>query len=74
MPAVLNASNEIAVQSFLKGEIGFLDIPGVIRKTMDQHAREEIASLEDVLRADKWARDCAVEVSSFSKSIGFTGL
>jgi len=61
MPAVLNASNEIAVQSFLKEEIAFLDIPKVIRETMDQHSREEIGSLEDVLRADQWARDNAVE-------------
>ena len=37
MPAVLNAANEVAVEAFLSGRIGFTHIPAVIAKTMDQH-------------------------------------
>ena len=59
MPAVLNASNEIAVQAFLKEDIGFLDISRLIRKTMDHHKVQEINTLEDVLGADEWAREKA---------------
>ncbi len=62
MPAVLNAANEIAVQAFLKEEIAFTDIPGVILKTMDGHRSSAANILEDVLEADTWARDKAEEI------------
>ena len=32
MPAVLNAANEVAVEAFLEGRIGFMDIPALIRQ------------------------------------------
>ncbi len=35
-PVVLNASNEVAVASFLSGRIGFMDIPGVIEETLSE--------------------------------------
>lgn len=62
MPTALNASNEIAVQSFLKREISFLDIPRVIRATMNSHNTLKVNKLDDVLRADKWARQRAKEI------------
>ncbi len=37
MPAVLNSANEVAVDAFLSGAIGFMDIPRIIKKTMDGH-------------------------------------
>ena len=59
MPAVLNGANEIAVESFLKGNIGFLDIPDLIEKTMASHENHPIDSIETVMEVDKWARDTA---------------
>ena len=59
MPAVLNGANEIAVESFLKGNIGFLDIPDLIEKTMASHENHPIDSIETVMEVDKWARDMA---------------
>ena len=59
MPAVLNGANEIAVMSFLKGSIGFLDIPELIEKTMASHKHHPIDSIETVMAVDRWARDTA---------------
>ncbi|MFQ6673070.1 MAG: 1-deoxy-D-xylulose-5-phosphate reductoisomerase [Candidatus Tectimicrobiota bacterium] len=56
MPAVLNAANEVAVQAFLEGAIGFLDIPRLIRAAMDRHEPQAVTRLEVVLEADRWAR------------------
>jgi 1-deoxy-D-xylulose-5-phosphate reductoisomerase len=66
MPAVLNAANEIAVYAFLDREIGFNDIPAVIRKTVKSHESKSYPSLDDVLAADRWARDIA---DSYMKEI-----
>ena len=57
MPAVLNASNEVAVQAFLDEEISFKDISETIRMALNNHKPHTIDSLEDVLRADRWARE-----------------
>ncbi len=56
MPAVLNAANEIAVQAFLDGRIGFMGIPSVIGRVMELHRPGEPAGVGDVIRADRWAR------------------
>lgn len=56
-PTVMNAANEIAVAKFLNDEIGFLDIPLIIRKTLDAHEFKENINLDDVLKYDKWARE-----------------
>lgn len=57
MPAVLNASNEIAVERFLKREISFLDIPRVIEETMEAHNIIKSPVLSDILIVDQWARE-----------------
>lgn len=57
MPAVLNAANEVAVQAFLDEEIAFKDITDTIRITMNNHKFNTIESLEDILSADRWARE-----------------
>lgn len=59
MPCVLNASNEIAVHAFLNNRIGFNDIPVIIKKTIDSHAVKSLSALDDVLEADRWARETA---------------
>ncbi|HDL60339.1 MAG TPA: 1-deoxy-D-xylulose-5-phosphate reductoisomerase [candidate division WOR-3 bacterium] len=59
MPAVMNASNEIAVYAFLDGKIGFLDIERVVFQTVEKHKIIYNPSLHDLLEADKWAREYA---------------
>ncbi len=56
-PAVLNAANEVAVEAFLAGTIKFLDIPAIIHGTLDRHSVAPLRHLDEVLRADLWARD-----------------
>ncbi|AVH70346.1 1-deoxy-D-xylulose-5-phosphate reductoisomerase [Nostoc sp. 'Lobaria pulmonaria (5183) cyanobiont'] len=58
MPAVLNAANEQAVALFLDEKIQFLDIPRCIEWVCDRHQNHNRAnpSLDDILTADKWAR------------------
>lgn len=56
IPAVLNAANEVAVQAFLDGRIGFTDIAAVIEHTLDRAVRADGADIESVLAADSWAR------------------
>lgn len=55
-PAVLNAANEVAVELFLKGAVGFTDIPRLVEQVLEQHV-PQAAGLEEVLAADGWARD-----------------
>jgi 1-deoxy-D-xylulose-5-phosphate reductoisomerase len=62
MPSVLNAANEVAVNAFLKGAIGFTEIPAVIKKTMDTHIIMPDRELDAILEADRWARGKADEV------------
>ncbi|MHB0913180.1 MAG: 1-deoxy-D-xylulose-5-phosphate reductoisomerase [Armatimonadota bacterium] len=56
MPAVMNAANETAVELFLEGKIGFLDIVETVRRVMDSHSPIADPSLEEILRADAQAR------------------
>lgn len=62
MPCVMNAANEIAVHSFLRGSLRFTEIPVVIRKTMDCHDVMPDTELDTILDADRWARKKAEEV------------
>lgn len=59
MPSVVNAANEVAVECFLRGQLGFTGIPQVIEKAMMNHTVKHKPTLEDVLDADRWARDFA---------------
>lgn len=62
MPAVLNASNEVAVEAFIAERIRFVDIPKVVRETLSLHQGKKISSIADVLAADRWARDEATKI------------
>ena len=53
MPTVMNAANEIAVQAFLAGKIGFLDIARLISEQMDNHTIINKPGLDDILSLDK---------------------
>jgi 1-deoxy-D-xylulose-5-phosphate reductoisomerase len=58
-PAVLSAANEVAVEAFLGGAIGFLDIFSVAAETLQCYAPAAPASLEEVLEIDRAARGAA---------------
>ncbi len=60
--AVLNAANEIAVEAFLNRELKFTAISGVIEKTLEQVAVEDVESLDVVLAADSAARAVARDI------------
>lgn len=69
MPATMNAANEIAVDAFLNHGLRFVEIPQVIRNTMEAHSQQEITCLDDALEADRWAREKAESlVHAFSHS------
>jgi len=62
MPAVLNAANEVAVEAFLQGRLGFLQISRLICKTMDRHRPSAQRSLESILHAHAWAKQEAQQL------------
>ena len=62
MPAIMNAANEIAVEQFLDGRIGFLQIGQIIERTMDAHQAHDLNSIAEVLQTDRWGRDKAREI------------
>ena len=59
---VLNAANEIAVESFLERKIAFLDIARACRTMLDSLVLEAPASLEEVMHNDRLARAKTREV------------
>ncbi|MEP3073276.1 MAG: 1-deoxy-D-xylulose-5-phosphate reductoisomerase, partial [Maricaulis sp.] len=63
-PAVLNAANEIAVEAFLAGRIGFLDITASVAEVLalaqaDADMPRALAAFEDVFAIDRRARELA---------------
>lgn len=56
MPAIMNAANEVAVDAFLKGRIGFLDIAETIGKTMQQMPFVSQPTYDDYVATDREAR------------------
>jgi 1-deoxy-D-xylulose-5-phosphate reductoisomerase len=77
-PAVLNAANEVCVDAFVAGDLGFLGIVDTVGAVLDEHRRDpDVAhpdlTLERVLEADTLARERAralVEEASMSASSG----
>jgi 1-deoxy-D-xylulose-5-phosphate reductoisomerase len=57
MPAVLNAVNEVAVNAFMDGAIRFTEIPLLIQGVMESHEVKPVHTVEDILKADHWARE-----------------
>jgi 1-deoxy-D-xylulose-5-phosphate reductoisomerase len=58
-PTVLNAANEVAVASFLAGQIRFPEIAAINRRVLDAHNTQVVNNLDDLLEADLWARNQA---------------
>ena len=61
-PVVLNASNEVAVQSFLDERMGFDHIPVLVDRVMQSVETCAIRAIDDVLDQDKLARTRANEI------------
>jgi 1-deoxy-D-xylulose-5-phosphate reductoisomerase len=56
-PVVLNASNEIAVELFLKGKIKFLEIPNLIRHIVESHKNQNEFNIDDITEIDRQTRN-----------------
>lgn len=64
MPAVLNAADEVAVETFLAGRLRFTDIPRVIETTMRAYKPSGgLPSFAEVAEVDQWAREKAAEMA-----------
>ena len=61
-PAWLSAANEVAVEAFLEGRLGWTGIAEVVEETLTRYESDPLESLESVLHADKRARDVTAEV------------
>lgn len=62
-PAVYNAANEVAVEAFLAGGLGFTEIVATVESVVDafdaflpEDLRSKQLTVDDVLNADQWAR------------------
>ncbi|MBB4640527.1 1-deoxy-D-xylulose-5-phosphate reductoisomerase [Rhizorhapis suberifaciens] len=58
-PAILNAANEVAVEAFLQGKIGFLDIAMIVAETLERYSPTGPQGIEDVFMIDHEARRVA---------------
>jgi len=62
LPAVFNAANEVAVDAFCDGKIGYTDISRVVREVMDAHEVQQAADLDALIAADADSRKLASSV------------
>ncbi|MFH1615923.1 MAG: 1-deoxy-D-xylulose-5-phosphate reductoisomerase [Planctomycetota bacterium] len=67
-PVVFNAANEQAVHLFLNGKIKFSAIVELIERCLDKHNIHPCESLEELLEADRWARNEVNRCLSNSKT------
>ena len=59
--AVLNGANEAAVGLFLRDQIGFNDIPGLVASAREAVPVRQAGDLEAILEADRQAREIVLE-------------
>lgn len=59
LPTAMNAANEIAVQRFLSGEIGFNDIPATIDSVVSKQTNIQDPDLDTIKEIDKISRELA---------------
>lgn len=57
LPAVLNAANETAVEKFCARQLSFPGISELVARVMDRHRSIASPSLDEILDADRWARE-----------------
>lgn len=61
-PTILNAANEIAVDAYLKNQIGFLDIARIVEETLNSSNIGPLADLDTVYASDSDARQLAASL------------
>tara|TARA_B100001059_G_scaffold45496_2_gene38206 strand:+ start:536 stop:1729 length:1194 start_codon:yes stop_codon:yes gene_type:complete len=61
-PAVLNAANEVAVEAFLAGKIGFLDIVRIVDSCLSKDLVGDLTTIEAVCAIDQTAREHARKI------------
>ena len=61
-PCIMNAANEVAVDAFLKGKIGFMQIPEIIENALNKVAFQSAITVESCFATDKEARHIAMEM------------
>jgi 1-deoxy-D-xylulose-5-phosphate reductoisomerase len=64
-PGVMNAANEVAVHLFLSERIRFDQIADLIEQALEAHRHKQHPSVEDLLHADRWARNYVMRKSSY---------
>jgi 1-deoxy-D-xylulose-5-phosphate reductoisomerase len=69
MPAILNAANEVAVNAFMEGSLKFTEIPLLLQRMMEEHEVKRVQTIEDILRADHWAREKAKAIISEGRKL-----
>lgn len=62
LPAVMNAANEIAVQEFLEGTMGFNNILQTVDRVMSLHDNSVEYNYDTIIQSDLWAREKAKEL------------
>ena len=62
-PAVYNAANEVCVEAFLAGRLRFTGIVDTLARVLEDHEPGNLEDVEDVLRAETWARRRATELT-----------
>lgn len=68
IPAVMNAANEVAVESFLSGKLAFNGIADVVRAVMDEPPEFDDKTLSGILRGDQLARAAARRITELMES------
>ena len=69
-PLIMNAANEVAVEAFLAGRIGFLDILALVEATLERMSQPRLSDLEAVALLDLECRALAVELAAEITSLG----
>lgn len=54
-PAVMNAANEVCVDSFLSGGLSWLGIVDTVRRVVEEHQGTNDPSLNEIMEAQRWA-------------------
>jgi len=67
IPCVMNAANEVVVQSFLNNRVSFIEMSDIIENVMNKVAFTDNASLDDYRKSDKEARAIASELVKHSQ-------
>ena len=62
LAAAMNGANEVLVQQFLEKKIRFIDIQDTLGKIMDTHENSFDMSIDNILEADRLAREKTMEI------------